>query len=144
MPTPKRFELPVPVLVREGSKKMVFANFSEFPKKMNREQELLRQFFSNALNARCTLAPADGDGNCKMVMWLKIQPSQVQTLLAQFLKDFVESSGRPNTFNTHLERDAATGLHWVVCNETGSKRCVRLSRAPPPPTLRPRNSRRRG
>jgi len=127
--TLRRLELPLPHLFREGAKKTIIHNLWQIAKGMNREQELLRQFFSNELNAQCTLAPvANGSSNYKMVIWTRIQPSQVETLLNKFLSEFVESPGMPGTFDTRFERDAATGLHMVVCNKTGSKRCVRLSK----------------
>ena len=105
---------------------MVFENFWQIAAALNREQELLRQFFSDSLSALCTLAPllANGIGNFKMVMRIRIQVRDVEALLTKFLSEYVESPGIPGSFNTRMERDAATGLQMVVCNETGSKRCI--------------------
>lgn len=120
-----RFTIPVPVLTRLGGRKMVFENFWQVAAAMNREQELLRQFFSSSLSAQCTLAPAaNGIGNFKMVMRTRILPREVETLLTKFLSEYVASPGIPGSFHTRLERDAATGLQMVVCNETGSRRCI--------------------
>lgn len=117
--------MPVPLLVRQGRTKTVFENFWQVAKGMGREQELLRTFFSVSLSAQCTLAPISvGSGDYKMVMSMRVTASQVDRLLNQFAREFVESPGVPGSFDTRLERDGATGLHMLVCNQTGSKRCI--------------------
>jgi hypothetical protein len=138
--------MPAPQVMREGSKKTVFVNFTETVKAMNREKEHVQLFISVELGTECSLAPVN-DNNDKLVIKGKYLPKHIETLLRKYLTEFVESPSLAGSFDTRLERcvpvcpccaaparvtrccrDPTTRLTSVVCNRTGS-RCSKCSLA---------------
>jgi translation initiation factor 2 subunit 2 len=98
-----RFQMPAPQVMREGSKKTVFVNFTETVKAMNREKEHVQLFISVELGTECSLAPVN-DSNDKLVIKGKYLPKHIEALLRKYLTEFVESPSLAGSFDTRLER----------------------------------------
>ena len=101
--------MPAPQVLREGSKKTVFVNFTETVKAMNREKDHLQLFISVELGTECSLAPVNStnDGLDKLVIKGKYLPKHIENLLRKYLTEFVESPSMKGSFDTRLERCAA-------------------------------------
>jgi translation initiation factor 2 subunit 2 len=98
--------MPAPQVLREGSKKTVFVNFTETVKAMAREKDHVQLFISVELGTECSLAPVNtsNDGLDKLVIKGKYLPKHIENLLRKYLTEFVESPSMKGSYDTRLER----------------------------------------
>ncbi len=110
-------QTPVPSILRLGSSKTVLSNFSQiiaaFNKRRDHEctetcncvalNEHLKQFFSANLSTECILTPFDGCSQ-RLIMRGKFWPKDIECLLNNYAREYLESPCLSGSFDTRLER----------------------------------------
>jgi translation initiation factor 2 beta subunit (eIF-2beta)/eIF-5 len=111
------FKIPLPSVVRQGSRKTVIDNFTEIVAGISKLREHkcnqtcnciplsehLVLFFSANLSTDCNLAPAGGCSQ-RLIIRGKYWPKGIESLLCNYAKEYMESPCLIGTFDTRLER----------------------------------------
>jgi translation initiation factor 2 subunit 2 len=112
----RRFVIPPPQVVREGTKKTLFTNISEICKRIHRPQEHLVAFLLAELG---TTGSVDKDQ--MLVIKGRFQPAQIESLLRNYIVEYVtcKTCRYPDTVLTKENR-----LTFMQCQACGSRRSV--------------------
>lgn len=116
--TKKRVLLKPPEVLREGTKKTVFANFTELSKMMNRNSEHVQQFLLAELGTSGSL-----DGTNRLVLKGRFQPKAFETTLRRYISEYVLCHSC-KAMDTLLDKDSATRLSYLRCQQCGASRSV--------------------
>lgn len=108
--------LPSPILLKEGSIKLVWTNFDETCKILSREKAHLQTFFHEELSARITL-----NGAQHMVIHGKnrFQTRHLQNILVKYINTFVKCSCQ--SVNTTLTRPTGSKYSILQCKNCGAE-----------------------
>jgi translation initiation factor 2 subunit 2 len=114
----KRVLLKPPEVLREGTKKTVFANFTELSKMMNRNSEHVQQFLLAELGTSGSL-----DGTSRLILKGRFQPKAFESTLRRYISEYVLCHSC-KSMDTLLDKDSATRLSYLRCQQCGASRSV--------------------
>ena len=114
----KRLVVRPPQVIKLGTKKSGFANFGEIAETLGREQSHLQRFLDVELGTTSRL-----DGAGILVLKGKHGRGEVESVLRGYIKEYVRCS-TCGGHSTHFERDRATRLDFLVCNECSARSSV--------------------
>jgi translation initiation factor 2 subunit 2 len=119
----RRHTMKPPQLVRQGTKKTLWTNFSEICKMMQRSPDHVFQFMMAELGTEGSI-----DGAQRLVIRGKFVPKYIESLLRKYIVEYVTCQ-MCRSFNTTLTRDNVSRLFFNQCQECGSSRSVAPIRA---------------
>ena len=114
----RRTVMKPPQVLREGTKKTVFANLIEICNAMNRSPEHVIQYMMAELGTSGTL-----DGQQRLIIKGRFLPKVFEGVLRHYFIDYVICN-LCKSANTTLDRDKATRLSICKCNACGASRSV--------------------
>lgn len=109
----RKFVMKPPQVVRIGSKKTSFANFTEICRILHRQQKHLLQFLLAELGTSGSV-----DGNNQLIIKGRFQQKQIENVLRRYIKEYVtcHTCRSPDTM-LHKE----TRLFFLQCETCGSR-----------------------
>ncbi|XP_042868453.1 eukaryotic translation initiation factor 2 subunit 2-like [Penaeus japonicus] len=109
----KKFVMKPPQVVRIGSKKTAFANFSEICRLLHRMPKHLLQFLLAELGTSGSI-----DGNNQLIIKGRFQQKQIENVLRRYIKEYVtcHTCRSPDTV---LQKDAR--LYFLQCEQCNSR-----------------------
>ena len=113
--TDNRFELPHVEVTWEG-KKTVLRNFSDFPKALRRDTNIVLQYLSKEF-----AVPAERVGE-KAIFTGRRDPDDFTRLFKIYLKDYVECP-TCNSPDTKVEK--ASRISFLICEACGAKSTIK-------------------
>jgi translation initiation factor 2 subunit 2 len=119
----KRILLRPPEVQREGTKKTVFVNFMDLCKMMNRNSEHVQQFLLAELGTSGSL-----DGTNRLILKGRFQPKHFEVTLRRYITDYVLCHSC-KSMDTLLDKDSATRLSYLRCQQCGASRSVTTIKA---------------
>lgn len=114
----RRTVLKPPQVAREGTKKTVFTNFMDLCKAMNRQHEHVSNYLLAELGTSGSL-----DGQQRLVVKGRFLPKGFETVLRRYVNEYVLCPGCKSV-DTLLDRDSATRLMHLRCQQCGASRTV--------------------
>lgn len=114
----RRTILKPPQVAREGTKKTVFTNFMDMCKAMNRQQEHVCAYLMAELGTSGSL-----DGQQRLIVKGRFLPKSFETVLRRYVNEYVLCPGCKSV-DTLLDRDSATRLMHLRCQQCGASRTV--------------------
>merc|ERR1712151_29271 len=111
-----KYVMKPPQIVRVGSKKVGWVNFSEICEMMKRPTDHVTQFVLAEFGTEGSIA---GDGG--LILKGRYQPKHAESLLRKYIKEFVTCE-MCKSASTGLERDSSTRLWMVSCGNCGASR----------------------
>jgi translation initiation factor 2 subunit 2 len=112
----KKYLMKPPQMVRVGSKKVAWVNFSENVQMMNRPVDHVYQFVLAEFGTEGSIA---GDG--QLILKGRYMQKHTESLLRKYIKEFV-TCGMCKSGNTTLERDQSSRLYMVICSNCNATR----------------------
>lgn len=108
-----KFVMRPPQVLRVGTKKTSFANFTEICKTLHRQQKHLLDFLLAELGTSGSV-----DGNNQLIIKGRFQPKQIENVLRRYIKEYVtcHTCRSPATI---LQKD--TRLFFLQCETCGSR-----------------------
>ncbi|KAG1701203.1 Eukaryotic translation initiation factor 2 subunit 2 [Nymphon striatum] len=109
----RKFVMRPPQVVRVGTKKTSFANFTEICRMLHRMQKHLLQFLLAELGTSGSV-----DGNNQLIIKGRFQQKQIENVLKRYIKEYVtcHTCRSPDTI---LQKD--TRLFFLQCETCGSR-----------------------
>lgn len=109
----KRFVMKPPHVVRVGTKKSSFCNFSDICKLLHRSPKHLLAFLLSELGTSGSI-----DGNNQLIIKGRFQQKQIESVLRRYIKEYVtcHTCRSPETI---LQKD--TRLYFLQCETCGSR-----------------------
>lgn len=120
----RRTLLKPPQVAREGTKKTVFTNFAELCRAMNRPHEHVQAFLLAELGTSGNL---DGDLE-RLIVKGRFLPKAFEGVLRRYANEYV-LCGACKASDTLLDRDAATRVTSLRCQQCGASRTVAAIKA---------------
>jgi len=114
--TTKKYVMKPPQVVRVGSKKVAWVNFTEICNLMKRSADHVTQFVLAEFGTEGSIA---GDG--QLILRGAYKEKHAESLLRKYIKEFVTCE-MCKSANTNLARDSSTRLHMVTCHNCGASR----------------------
>ena len=111
----KRFELP-PIDITWEGKKTILRNFSDFPKALRREPNIILQYLSKEF-----AVPAYRVGD-KAIFVGKRDPDDFTRLFGLYLKDYVEC---PTCQSPDTKVEKQNRISFLVCEACGAKSTIK-------------------
>merc|ERR1712151_1491678 len=105
-------------IVRVGSKKVGWVNFTEICNMMKRPVEHVMQFVLAEFGTEGSVA---GDG--QLILKGRYQDRHAESLLRKYVKEFVKCLMCKGC-NTDLKREASSRLYFVECFDCGARRAA--------------------
>jgi len=114
----RRTVLKPPQVLREGTKKTVFVNFSDLCKAMHRTQEHVLNFLLAELGTSGSL-----DGQQRLIVKGRFLPKAFEGVLRRYVNEYVlcQACKSPDTL---LDKDERTRLYVLRCQQCGANRSV--------------------
>eukprot|EP00803_Ostreobium_quekettii_P002841 evm.model.scf_1374.1 EVM.evm.TU.scf_1374.1 scf_1374:19073-27619(-) len=107
-----------PQVVREGTRKTVVLNFADLCKIMNRNTEHVMTFLIAELGTTGSL-----DGQSRIVLKGRFNSQSIETVLRRYINEYVLCDSC-KSLDTLLDRDSATRLLHLRCQQCGASRTV--------------------
>eukprot|EP00939_MAST-03C_sp_MAST-3C-sp1_P001136 g1136.t1 len=114
----KRYVMKPPLVARIGSKKTSWTNFTEICEILERDPQHLLSFYLAELSTEGTI-----DGSGRLTFKGIFRSPKIQQTLVKYIKLYV-TCGNCKSPKTRLEKDQATRLYFLTCNECGASRSV--------------------
>ncbi|MEW5320049.1 MAG: hypothetical protein WDW38_011153 [Sanguina aurantia] len=114
----RRTVLKPPQVAREGTKKTAFTNFIDLCKAMNRQNEHVCAYLMAELGTSGSL-----DGQSRLIVKGRFLPKSFETVLRRYVNEYVLCPGCKSV-DTLLDRDSATRLMHLRCQQCGASRSV--------------------
>ncbi|KAK5584621.1 hypothetical protein RB653_006235 [Dictyostelium firmibasis] len=105
-----------PQVMREGTKKTIWANFAEICGTLNRKVEHVYNYVFAELGTNGSI-----DGNQRLVIRGRFKTSQIEIVIRHYISEYVACRNCKSP-NTILERN--NRLYFLCCNACNSKRSV--------------------
>ncbi|EGC37399.1 hypothetical protein DICPUDRAFT_46530 [Dictyostelium purpureum] len=105
-----------PQVMREGTKKTIWANFAEICGILNRKPEHVLTYVFAELGTNGSI-----DGNQRLVIRGRFKTSQIEVVIRHYISEYVACRNCKSP-NTILERN--NRLYFLCCNACNSKRSV--------------------
>lgn len=118
--TKKAFKMKPPVVVREGTKRVVLVNFQEIVTAMNRLPDHLLSYMLAELG---TSGSTDAQGRVTFKYAGRQAQKHMESVIKQYVKEYVLCKLCKSS-DTKLNKDSATRLYFMVCNSCGASRSV--------------------
>jgi len=112
----KKYSMIPPNIQREGTKKTMFANFSEIARRMNRPMEHVMQYLFSELGTT-----GSTDANERLIIKGRFQQRQIENVLKHYIMEYVTCK-TCKSGNTSLTKE--NRLSFMVCESCGSTRSV--------------------
>uniref|UniRef100_T1JJZ6 Eukaryotic translation initiation factor 2 subunit 2 n=1 Tax=Strigamia maritima TaxID=126957 RepID=T1JJZ6_STRMM len=109
----RRFVMRPPQVVRVGTKKTSFANFTEICKMLHRQPKHLLAFLLTELGTSGSV-----DGNNQLIIKGRFQQKQIENVLRRYIKEYV-TCHTCRSPETTLQKD--TRLYFLQCETCGSR-----------------------
>lgn len=109
----QKFVMRPPQVVRIGTKKTSFANFTEICKILHRQEKHLLDFLLAELGTSGSV-----DGNLQLVIKGRFQQKQIENVLRRYIKEYV-TCHTCKSLDTILQKD--TRLFFLQCEICGSR-----------------------
>ncbi|XP_063698702.1 eukaryotic translation initiation factor 2 subunit 2 [Culicoides brevitarsis] len=111
--TKPKFVIKPPQVLKIGTKKTSFANFTEICKTLHRQPKHLLDFLLAELGTSGSV-----DGNSQLIIKGRFQPKQIENVLRRYIKEYVtcHTCRSPETI---LQKD--TRLFFLQCETCGSR-----------------------
>jgi translation initiation factor 2 subunit 2 len=113
----KKFVMKPPQVVRVGTKKVSFANFTEICRMLHRQQKHVLQFLLAELGTQGSV-----DGNNQLIIKGRFQQKQIENVLRRYIVEYVTCKTCRSP-DTELNK-GENRLYFVTCNSCGSRRSV--------------------
>ncbi|PWO00586.1 hypothetical protein FA09DRAFT_191234 [Tilletiopsis washingtonensis] len=112
----KKYTMVPPSVLRDGSKKTVFANIVEICKRMHRQPDHVIQYLFSELGTEGSV-----DGAQRLVIKGRFQPKQIEHVLRRYIIEYVtcKTCKSPRTLLKKENR-----IFFMVCEACGSQRSV--------------------
>lgn len=114
----RRNTIKPPQLMRVGTKKTLWVNFTEICRMMRRAPEHVFQYMLAELGTEGSI-----DAQQRLVIKGKFIPKYIEQLLRKYVIEYV-TCNMCRSFNTTLTKDSVSRLHFVHCQDCGSSRSV--------------------
>jgi len=114
----EKVKMKPPQLVKQGTKKTIWVNFSDNCKSMNRTPEHVFSFFMAELGTEGSI-----DGNQRLVIRGRYVPRYIESLLKKYIGEYATCQ-MCRSAKTNLSRDSTSRLHFMKCDDCGSHRSV--------------------
>ncbi|CAG9467532.1 unnamed protein product [Pedinophyceae sp. YPF-701] len=114
----RRTILKPPQVAREGTKKTVFTNFADIVKQLQRSQDHVIAFILAELGTSGSV-----DGQQRLVVRGRFLPRAFENVLRKYMIEYVMCSSCKSP-DTHLDREQATRLMYMRCNQCNASRTV--------------------
>ncbi|KAJ2750396.1 translation initiation factor eIF-2 beta subunit [Coemansia aciculifera] len=111
-----KYRLVAPQVVREGSKRSVFANVEDISKRMHRPSEHVIKFLHAELGVTGNI-----DSNKRLVLKGRFQQKQIETVLRRYIVEYVTCKSCKSG-ETSLTKE--NSINFVKCEDCGSTRSV--------------------
>lgn len=95
---------------KDGTKKTVFANFSNLCKELNRDKDHLMFFITSELCANASI-----DGNERLIIRGRYSPSHIEKIVRNYITQYVLCKGC-KSMDTFIDKDKLTRLTFLRCN----------------------------
>ena len=109
--TIKKYKLPPIQLIKNGPKKIVWINFNEICKNINRTVEHVFQYFIAELGVEGSI-----DESQRFNIKGKFAPLYIESILRKYIIEYVLCSSC-QSFNTRLTKDSVSRLYFLFCND---------------------------
>jgi len=116
----KAFKMKPPVVVREGTKRVVLVNFNEIVTAMNRLPDHLLSYMLAELG---TSGSTDSQGRVTFKYAGRQAQKHMESVIKQYVKEYVLCKLCKSS-DTKLNKDSATRLFFMVCGSCGASRSV--------------------
>lgn len=107
----KKYKLPTIQIIKNGPKKIIWLNFNEICKSMNRSVEHLFQYFLAELGTEGSL-----DEHVRFIIKGRFAPLYIESILRKYIQEYVLCSSC-HSFNTRMTRDSVSRLYFLFCND---------------------------
>ena len=107
----KKYKLPPIQIIKNGPKKIIWVNFNEICKCMNRTVEHLFQYFLSELGAEGSL-----DDHVRFIIKGRFAPLYIESILRKYIQEYVLCTSC-GSFNTRLTKDSVSRLYFLFCND---------------------------
>lgn len=114
----QRLKIPPPEVLRDGSKKTLFANVQQIAQVLQRNPSHLIQYLFAELGTSGSI-----DGEQRLIIKGRFQPKNIEDVLRRYIQEYVICR-TCKSMNTELKREAANRLHFIVCKACGSTKSV--------------------
>jgi len=111
-----KFVIRPPDVLREGTKKTVWANFQDICDQMHRQTEHVLNYARAELGTSASI-----DGNQRLVIKGRFQPKQIETVVRHYINEYV-SCRTCRSPDTLLKKE--NRLNFIQCKACGSTRSV--------------------
>ncbi|KAJ2394189.1 translation initiation factor eIF-2 beta subunit, partial [Coemansia sp. RSA 2559] len=112
----RKYTIDLPQVVREGSKRTVFANVMDIAKRMHRLPDHFIRYLYSELGTTGSI-----DGSERLVIKGRFQQTQIANLIRRYIKDYVTCK-TCRSGETTLTKEGS--LSFVKCESCGSTRSV--------------------
>jgi len=112
----KKYVMKPPKMIRVGSKKVGWVNFAEICNLMGRPMDHVMAYCVAEFGTEGNIA---GEG--QLILKGRFSDKHLESLLRKYIKEYVTCQ-MCKSASTRLERDAATRLQMVVCNNCTAQR----------------------
>lgn len=119
----KKISLKPPNVSREGTKKTVLMNFAELCKSFNRQVDQVMPFITADMGTTGSL-----DGQNRLIMKGKFQSHNFAIVLRRYINEYVMCPSC-KSFDTLLDKDSATRLMYLRCQQCGASKSVQAIRS---------------
>jgi len=116
----KKFSMKPPVVVKDGTKRVIIVNFHEIVTSMNRTADHLLSFMLAELG---TSGSADAQGRVTFKYAGRQAQKHMESVIKQYVKEYVLCKLCKSS-DTKLNKDSATRLFFMVCGSCGASRSV--------------------
>lgn len=116
----KAFKMKPPVVVREGTKRVVLINFQEIVVSMNRTPDHLLSFMLAELG---TSGSTDPQGRVTFKYAGRQAQKHMESVIKQYVKEYVLCKLCKSS-DTKLNKDSATRLYFMTCGACSASRSV--------------------
>lgn len=114
----KKISIPIPRIQRMGSKKTVWANFSDTCSVLRRSIDHFKSFIQAELSASCSI-----DGTSRLIVVGIFVPNQFEELAKKYIQKYVICNSC-KTLSTLLQKDSITRLWKKTCDQCHSSTTV--------------------
>ncbi|KAJ2551535.1 translation initiation factor eIF-2 beta subunit [Coemansia sp. RSA 1933] len=112
----RKYTIDLPQVVREGSKRTVFANVMDIAKRMHRLPDHFIRYLYSELGTNGSI-----DGSERLIIKGRFQQTQIANLIRRYIKDYVTCK-TCRSGETTLTKEGS--LSFVKCESCGSTRSV--------------------
>ena len=116
-------KIPPPMIVRAGTTRSAWTNFTEVCTALNRPTDHLYQYILAELGTEGSLS-----GENQFMLKGKYTNKHVESLLRNYIKDYIQCINC-KSYNTVLKKDNSARLQVLACGPCGSERTVQQIKA---------------